>query len=204
MSDPTPAADTPTDPTPATATPPSTGDKGKEPEKPPAVTFTAEQQAEINRLMGAARKEGRDAADEAARKKAEKDRADKDAADAEARGEFEKVKGTMQQSIDSLTGERDALKAQVDSYVALVAPIVADRLAALKAADAEVARGFPADADPLAQLAWLDDPRTKALLAKQAERADALSSWRNTPKPNGDPTGQNDEQARRAMSRMYR
>lgn len=174
----TPTAQPTTATTPTTATPPSTGEEGK-------VEFTPAQQKELDRIAAAARKEGRDAANQAAADKAAADKATKDAADAEARGEFDTVKGTLQKSIDDLTTDRDTLKAKVESYDAILTPLVKERHDALKAADAEVAQGFPADADPLTQLAWLDDPRTKAVLAKQDERADALRLWPNTPPPNG-------------------
>lgn len=123
--------------------------------------------------------------------------------DAKRKGEFEKLANDRAESLKAVTTERDALTEQIATYQALIAPIVTERLDALKAANADVAKGFPVDADLLTQLAYLDDPRTKALIDAQAAKADTLRQWPGTPKPNTnlDPT---DDDAKRSQGRMYR
>lgn len=118
-------------------------------------------------------------------------------------GEFGKVRESLERERDGFKTRADEAEGVIAKYDAILAPLVKERLDAIKAADADVAKGFPADAPLLDQLAWLDDPRTKALLAKQDQHRENLSRFPSTPKPNGDgkPT---DDQARAAQARLYR
>lgn len=102
MTDPTPSIDPSTTADPAT--PPKT-------EVPATVTFTDAQQAEINRLIGKARAEGRSAAEQAAKDaQAAADAAAKQQ-QLEAAGEYETAKATLTSERDALKGENEALSA---------------------------------------------------------------------------------------------
>lgn len=138
---PTPTTAPPADP----ATPPTTGEPAK-------VTFTPEQQAAIDALIGTARKEGKAAAEKAANDAKAAADAERARNEAEAKGEFETVKTSLVKERDDAIGERDGLKAKVESYEKLAAARVEE---AKKALPAEALEDFPADADPLAQLEWL-------------------------------------------------
>jgi hypothetical protein len=108
-----------------------------------AVTFTPEQQAYLDRLIGTARKEGRTAAEADAKRKA-------DEAAAEAAGEWEKLATDRLAEIDRLNAEiarrdQDALRARVAAKHKLPAD-----LAARLVGDDEEA--LEADAKTLAKL----------------------------------------------------
>lgn len=142
-----------------TATPPSTGESD-------AVTFSDAQQKEINRLIGKARQEGRDA-EKQVNATAEQERQAEAARQAEIeKGNFEKVKTDLETERDGFKTERDQLTAKVDRYEALTKT----RVDAIKGElPAEAVEDFPADADAIDQLEWLEG--RKALLAKLAPAA---------------------------------
>jgi hypothetical protein len=139
-----------------TATPPSTGESD-------AVTFTDAQQKEINRLIGKARSEGKTVAEQAAAQ-AEQDRQAEAARQAEIeKGNFEGVKASLEQERDGFKSERDTLAGKVDRYEALTKT----RVDAIKGElPAEAVEDFPAEADAIDQLEWLDG--RQKLLAKLA------------------------------------
>ncbi len=118
-----PAGDPPKDPP---------GDPPK-PDDPPKVTFSDEQQRELNRLIARetrkaaeTEKAAAEAAQEATRKQAETEADRKKQEDA---GEFEKVRTGIEQERDTFKGERDTLKGEHD---ALSTYFEAQYMAALK------------------------------------------------------------------------
>lgn len=164
------------------------------------VTFTAEQQAAINKLIGDARKEGRDAAkrdaDEAKRK------ADEDAETnrkVEA-GKFDEVRTDLEGKVTTLTGERDTLASKVERYETAIQPVVASLKESVGKDGTEWLDGFPQDAEPLDQMTWLNERAAfKAKVAPATQGANR-SGIPPTPKPNG--TGVDDEAGRKAQQRM--
>ncbi len=151
-----PAATTPPATTHPTATPPSTEGSGP-------VTFTAEQQAAINKLIGDARKEGRTSAEQAAADAETARQAEATRQADIAKGDFEKVKTDLESERDGFKTERDTLAGKVERYEALTK----SRVDAIKGElPAEATEDFPAEADAIDQLEWLDG--RQKLLAKLA------------------------------------
>lgn len=134
------------------------------------VTFTAEQQDHLNRLVGKARQDGeaagRTAAEQAATAKATEERTAAERKRQLDAGEFDKVKTSLETDIATVTRERDALAAEVDELTQALGPVVTDRLKLLDDADK---LGYPKDQPLVKQLAWLNDPRTAAMLERAAE-----------------------------------
>lgn len=91
-------------------------------EETPKVQFTAEQQAEINKMIGNARREGKQSAEAEAT-------AAKAAAEAEAErdrqvkaGEFEAVRASLESERDTAASERDAVKSQLEALTTAIKP----------------------------------------------------------------------------------
>lgn len=152
------------------------GDKGKETirKEREARRIADEQRIAAEKELIALRKADAD------RKKAEEEAAETKAVEERKFAELAEKRGN---DLKAVTGERDALQERVTTYEALIKPIVTERLDALKAASATVAEGFPTDADVLTQLAWLDDPRTKALIAQGTAKVESYTRHVNTPNP---------------------
>ena len=105
-----------------------------------AVTFSAAQQDEINRMVGRAREDGR---------KAERDKAEADAAAAETarKQKAEADRGNFQQVIDALTAERDGLRQQLEAATAEVGGWRERQGKEIDARVAEIRKRNPALAD---------------------------------------------------------
>jgi hypothetical protein len=143
------STDSKTDPKATTETPPKTEDTA-------TVTFSAEQQKFIDKLMGDARKEGRQAAEKAANDAKAAADAERERQDQEAKGQYEEVKASLIQERDTAKTEADTLKARVEQYEALAAKRVDALKDELKLPD-EVMKRFPDDADSLVKLTWLEE-----------------------------------------------
>jgi hypothetical protein len=150
------------------ATPPKT-------EAPAPVTFTAEQQAEINRIVGQARQEGRTAAEQAAAQ-AETDRQAEAARQADIdKGNFEAAKTSLEGERDGFKAERDTLKTERD---ALAGYFDGQFAAALKDLPESIVAFAPAeDASFADKKAWL----VKA--TEQAAKLGGESKPGNGPNP---------------------
>ena len=116
--------------------------------------------------------------------RAEKDEADRikaeqDEAEAVKRGEFEKLATERADTIKTVSGERDDLKAQLDSLVAAIKPDVDAAWQALPDVVQELYEGG-AD-DVLARKAFLASPRIIKLLASLTEKADERRNAHRTP-----------------------
>lgn len=153
----------PTTDKPDGANPGGQGDAGK-----PKPEFSAEQMAEIGRIVSKERKDAatkaaadaqsaRDAADDQARK-------DREADDAKKRGDFERVETAIKADLDAAKTERDGLKAENDRLRAAVEGVLADEWKKLPSEVRDAYLG--ADDDPLAKMAFL--PKGKALAEKLA------------------------------------
>jgi len=135
-------------------------------------------------------------------KQAETDAAKAAADEAEAikRGEFEALATSRAETITTLTGERDGLKAQLDTLIAAIKP---DVDAAWQAVPDEI-KGFydGADDDTLAKRAFLakSKPAIDRLTAANDKKNEAFKRFPRTPQPNGngDPTDAAMDQARRS------
>lgn len=190
-----------TDPVEKPEADPNPTDDPKPPE--PSVTFTAEQEAEINRRMAATRKATEadvkkrfeTEAEERKRLAAEQAERDKQI----AAGEFDKVKADLEAKLTAATTDIESHKARADRAIALLAGRVEEQVKTLTERDAELAKAFPADADVLDQIAWLEDPRTKRVLT--AEPATATFRQPRTPSPAGS-NGQDDDAARKQLQKQ--
>lgn len=134
-------------------TPPKTED-------PQKVTFTPEQQKEIDRLMGAARSEGKTKAesDAAEAKRLADEAADRDRL-AKA-GEFDKVRASLESERDTLKTDRDGLKTEND---ALTGYFTAQYDAAIKDLPEIITAFKPADGAGFAEkAAWLATAQEQA------------------------------------------
>lgn len=155
-------------------TPPSDPVTPPQPADPQKVTFTAEQQAEINKLIGAARSEGKAKAesDAAAAKAAADAKAEQDRQ--VAAGEFDKVRQSLESERDTLTTERDVLKGE---HQALTGYFTAQYDAALKELPDVITAFKPADDAGFAEKA--------AWLATAQEQAKKLNGGSPAPKGPG-------------------
>lgn len=168
------------------------------------VTFTAEQQREMGRLLARERKAAADKA--RADAKAEADaaadqaRKDKEAEDAKKAGDFEKVESTLKADLQTANDEKAALQAQVDQYQAAVDAVLKADWDAL--AD-DVKEYFPGDEDDtLAKVNWL--PKGKALQAKlHPDKTDPKAAHGRDPRATGTSKPTNEE-ARKAQGVLYR
>jgi hypothetical protein len=175
----------------------------------PAPTFTAEQEAELNRRMAAARRDGEKAGKQAAEQAAAD--AKKQAEDEAERkrqteaGEFDKVRASLETERDGVKAERDALKETVANYETVIGPIVDERFKALEAlGDKDILAAYPKDADALAKLAWLDDPRLKPLLARADDDPTNVRRFPRTPRPNDGKPSVEDEKRALVQTGSYR
>ncbi len=163
-----------------------------------------------------AEREARSAADKAAKEaqkelaafrkeKADREDAERKAAEAKAKqdGEWQKLADEREAALSTITGERDALTKTVESLEAYLAPILKKDLDALKAKAPKVAEKFPKDAPILDQIAWMDDDRTRELLSAQDAHTDALRRVPGTPKPNANPSRENEQASRARAARAY-
>lgn len=134
----------------------------------PKVEFSAEQQAELNRLLAAEKRTARAAgrAEAEAERTAAEDaaRQERERNEAAARGEFDRVRGELEAERDRVKGERDDVQGRLDKAMAVIGPQVE---AAWKDLPAEVAGMYDgADDDVLAKAAFVE--KTKALAARLA------------------------------------
>jgi len=147
------------------------------------LTFTAEQQKEMNRIAAAAKREGQEAAE---RKMADEAQAAKDERNrkaAEERGEYDKVKASIEAERDTEKKARVAAEKRMADYVKDITPDVTARWDALPD---EVKPLYPgADDDVLGKAAFLT--RVAPLAAKLAGTsgvvAPALAGGTNPPTP---------------------
>ncbi len=193
MTEPTPAAATTPTPTPTATTTPAPN--------PTPVEFSAEQQAEIDRRIAAARRKAeQDAKDAAATAAAEAEARAKAEADIkanEAKGDYEAARALIEKERDEARAESAAHKERYDAAIAAIEPGVTKEWADLPEEVTALYAG--AEDDVLAKAAHIQ--RTKPLVAKLTITPAPRIGI--TPRPNGSPDA-NDEEARRAQARSYR
>jgi sugar-specific transcriptional regulator TrmB len=134
----------------------------------PLDGLTEAQRKEIDRRMRAARKDGETAGKTAAQTEAEAAaeaaRTERERNEQAARGEFDQVKSSLERERDGWKTKADEFKIRADRAIALLESRVEGQLKRLTERDADLAKAFPADADVLDQIAWLEDPRTKRII----------------------------------------
>ena len=172
------------------------GQQADDPLKDLPEAARAAMQRSIDAAAKAARLEGERAGKVAAEEAAASAKA---TADAEAErqraidaGNFDEARKGFETTIATVSGEKETLAGKLARAESVITAVLADRVKALEElGDTDLMAAFPKDADPLDQLEWLDDPRTKAAIASRAE-ADQVANARNnlarvprTPKPNG-------------------
>lgn len=163
--------------------------------QPTAPTLTPEQEKEVNGRIAAARRQAEADAkakfDKDAADRAEADRVDKERKDAEAKGEFDKVRTSIEAERDTFKTEAMTAKERNAKYEEVIGPIIEERLKPFEALnDKDLMADFPKDADALTKLAWLNDPWKQKLIAAQATTNSKYLNHVNTPKPNADGTPQ--------------
>lgn len=162
-------------------------------------------QGRIDSAAANARKEGLKAgkteAETAAAEKAATEKAEKEQADLIAKGEFDSVKSKLE-------SERDAEKAKADRLLKIATADLADRIKAVNdLGDKELSDALAAITEPLDQIEWLNDPRTKRALATASEEkkvadANGKPKVHGTPKP--DLNGKSKELSERTAQRYAR
>lgn len=168
------------------------------------VTFTAEQQREMGRLLAKERKAAADKARADAKAEAdalaEQARKAKEADDLKAQGKFAEVEQALKADLQTANDEKAALQAQVDQYQAAVDAVLKADWDAL--AD-DVKEYFPGDEDDtLAKVNWL--PKGKTLQAKlHPPQADQKAAHGRDPRATGTSKPTN-EDARKAQASLYR
>lgn len=111
---------------------------------------------EANDEREALRKEKADAA--AAKAAADEEEARK-------KGEFEALANKHKGEAETAKGEAKTTAEKLARAETLLKSVIADRVKQLEElGDRELFEAFPKDADPLAQIEWLDDPRTKSAI----------------------------------------
>jgi len=177
MPEQTPNPNDPNDQQPKPDAKPVTPPKQEEPQK---VTFTDEQQKEIDRLIGAARRDGRKAAeDDAAEVKRKTDEAAEQQRKIEA-GKFDEVRQTLESERDQAL----AKAAHLDALIEALRPEIDEQWKGLPAEVTELYEG--ADDDVLAKRAHI--ARTRKLIDKLTGTTDQkrqAASFGRTPTPNG-------------------
>lgn len=192
--------------------PPNPEPKPEEKPKPadPLAGLPEDVKAEVQKRIDAAaakarrdgEKDGLTKAQQDAAAKAEEERVAKEQADQIAKGDFDKVKTDLEGRASTA---EDKLKRAND----VLASVIADRMTALEATgDKELLDAFPKDAEPLEQLAWLNDPRTKRAIANASEEAKVAAAQGKpkvpkTPNPNPNVPPADADAAKRRAQRQY-
>lgn len=167
-------------------------DDGKNPPvapvKPEKPAFDDAQQKAINDMLAAERKTAEERTEQRLKdegtKREQDAKAEADRKAAEDRGAFDEVKQSLTKERDDAKAAETDLRAKVEKYEALTKT----RVDAIKGElPAEATEDFPADADALDQLTWLEGRKT--LLAKltpattQHPRVPATPAAQGTTKP---------------------
>lgn len=170
-----------------------------------AVTFTAEQQREVDRIAAQARKDGKKAAEDAAtatQQAAERQRQiDADV----AKGEFESARQKLTGDLTAAQTERDRLSAENDQLRAAMATGLEAGWKALPEPVRKVGEKQHPEADVLGRWQFLHDPDTQALVSSLAEKADTIRGNGHDPKPGGDakPSGEDAKRSQRVVLRSF-
>lgn len=161
----------------------------------PLAGLSPEAKAAVQKQIDAAAASARKAGEKAGKTEAEQAAAAKAAADREAaeqaeaikRGEFDTVKASLER-------ERDAEKGKTERVLKIALADLPDRIKALDdLGDKELSAAFAAITDPIDQLEWLNDARTKAAMrvARESKEAEAAKGKPRvggvTPRPTGQP-----------------
>ena len=185
-----PANDPPADPA---------NDPPGDPEPQKSDSFTADQQRIIDKIVATARKEGREAAEKAAKDREAQSEKDRERDDLVRKGKFEEAEAQYKNDLAAAKAERAELDTKVQKYQDLTAA----RVENLKTEIPEEAlEDFPEDADMLIQLEWLES--RKALLAKlNVGGGGGNVKPPPTPKPGGAGTEKPTDKQLEAVRRQY-
>ncbi len=171
-------------------------------EVPAPVTFTPEQQAELDRLIGKARTEGKSAAERSAQEAKDAADAAKAITDQEAKGQYEAAKQSLEGERDTAKTDAATLKTQIDAANV----VIAEQVESLKGdLPKELLTDYPADVTPLDQLVWLKREAARFEVAKAAAGVTTTNVTRlvATPAAVGQASGVTKEQ-QAAIDRQYR
>lgn len=168
---PNPEPNVPANPEANPATPPKT-------EESPKVTFTDEQQKELNKLIANARREGKAAAEKDANDVKAKAEADAERSRQEAAGEYEKAKTTLTAERDTAASERDGYKGKLETLLADLKPEIEKAWAGLPAEVSALYEGE--DDDVLAKRSFMT--KHAALIEKLAGKVEEEKQKLRTPR----------------------
>ena len=131
-----------------------------------------------------------------------------DEADAAKRGEFEALATKRKQEADEAKADAEAKGSKLTRAETLLKAVIADRVKEIEATgDKDLIAAFPRDAEPLDQIEWLDDPRTKAALKAASEDKkvnDATNRFKTPITPKADAAAQHKELQQRTATRFAR
>jgi hypothetical protein len=129
--------------------------KGLTPEQRKAVDRHADSKAAAARRDTEAAVKQRIESEQAEKKRLEDESRERD--EATKRGEFDKVKTSLEGERDTFKSQAETEKQRAERAIALLTGQIKSRVDALPD---RLKDTFPKDADPLEQIEWLDDPRT--------------------------------------------
>ena len=144
-----------TDPAPPPAT---TG--GEPPATPPAkaeaITFSQEQQVYLDKLIGTARKDGREAAKKEFEVQQQKAKEESEAARLKEQNEWQKLAEQHEGAVKELTPKVETLTAQIAAYETVIVELLDAKIKALGDGAKVAVNALPGSPDSLARLLWLN------------------------------------------------
>lgn len=180
------------DPQTATA-PDKTRDNG-------SISFTAEQQEFFEKRIAQARKEGREAAENKLREQEAAAAKERERAEAESKGQYESVKQSLTQELDTAKATIATYEEQIERYET----IAKERNAELeKSLPAEALADLPVGSKPIDKLAWLE-ARVKLVKSLMPVGDDGKPRLPTTPEGDGKGPSEVSKEDRAAFERTYR
>jgi len=147
-----PPADPPSNPP---ETPPPATTPGATSPESGKVEFTAEQQAHLDKLIGDARKQGREKAETDAKAEAEKAKTEAEQASLKEQAEWQKLAEQHEAKVAELEPQVAELAAQTEAYSAVIAELLEADVEELGDEAKTAIEALPGEQDALAQLQWL-------------------------------------------------
>lgn len=148
----TPPLDPPSDP-PATP-PPDTTPRAVPPESG-KVEFTTEQQAYLDKLIGDARKQGRDKAQADFEKEAEKAKSEAEKESLKEQAKWQELAEQHEAKVAELEPQVETLTAQVEAYEIVITEMLNTQVGALGDEAKSAVENLPGEPNALSKLKWL-------------------------------------------------
>jgi len=126
------------------------------PAKTEAITFNQEQQAYLDKLIGTARKDGREAAKKDFDAQQQKAKEEAEAARLKEQNEWQKLAEQHEAKANELVPQVETLTAKVAAYEAVIVELLEARIKALGDGSKTAVANLPGSPDSLAKLQWLN------------------------------------------------